>query len=76
MTAIELNRALQMEVYSLCNYEGLSAKVLSYIRKMKSQYERQHISKQEVMSGIEAGLKDVKAGRGISLDDFMREMLP
>lgn len=26
------------------------------------------------MAGIESGLKDVKAGRGISLDDFMQEM--
>lgn len=45
MTAIELNRALQTEVDSLYNYEGLTEKVLSYIRKMKSQYDQQRISK-------------------------------
>lgn len=74
MTAIELNHALQMEVASLADHEGLSLKVLNYIKRVKSQYEQQFISKQEVMAGIEAGLKDVKEGKGISLDEFMQEM--
>lgn len=33
-----------------------------------------YISKQELLAGIDAGLKDLKAGRKQSFDDFIKEM--
>ena len=33
-----------------------------------------YISKQEILTGIDAGLKDLKAGRKQSFDDFIKEM--
>lgn len=36
--------------------------------------EEQFVSKEEVLSGIEEGLKSVKAGAGMSMDEFMKEM--
>lgn len=74
MTTTELNRTLQIEMESLFNNEGLAIQVLNYIKKEKSQYEDQFISNQELMSGIKAGLEDVKAGKGMSMDEFLQEM--
>lgn len=74
MTAIELNRALQMEVDTLASYEGLTEKVLRYVRSLKRKYDEQFISKEEILNGIREGLEDVKAGRGMSLEEFMHEM--
>lgn len=74
MTTTELNRTLQIEMESLFNNEGLAIQVLNYIKKVKSQYEDQFISNQELMSGIKAGLEDVKAGKGMSMDEFLQEM--
>lgn len=36
--------------------------------------ETEYISKEEILAGIEAGLKDIKAGRTQSLDDFIKEL--
>lgn len=74
MTALEINRALQMEVDGLANYEGLAEKVLRYIRRIKTKYEEQFISKDEVLYGIEEGLKSVQAGTGLTMEEFMKEM--
>ncbi len=34
----------------------------------------EYISKREILAGIDAGLKDFKAGRMQSFDDFIKEM--
>lgn len=36
--------------------------------------ETEYISKEEILAGIEAGLKDIKDGRTQSLDDFIKEL--
>ena len=45
----------------------------SYILTLKDDDE-EYISKAEILAGIEAGLKDVKAGRTQSFDDFIKEL--
>lgn len=37
------------------------------------QIEEESIGKEEILAGIDAGLKDMKAGRTRSFDDFMKE---
>ncbi len=37
------------------------------------QEEEESIGKEEILAGIDAGLKDMKAGRTRSFDDFMKE---
>lgn len=36
--------------------------------------ETEYISKEEILAGIEVGLKDIKDGRTQSLDDFIKEL--
>lgn len=37
------------------------------------QIEEESIGKEEILAGIDAGLKDMKAGRTRSFDDFIKE---
>ena len=37
------------------------------------QEEEEYISKEEILAGIDAGLKDLKAGRARDFKDFMKE---
>lgn len=37
------------------------------------QTEEESIGKEEILAGIDAGLKDMKAGRTRSFDDFIKE---
>lgn len=37
------------------------------------QIEEESIGKEEILAGIDAGLKDMKAGRTRSFEDFMKE---
>ena len=37
------------------------------------QEEEEYISKEEILAGIDAGLKDLKAGRTRDFKDFMKE---
>ena len=39
----------------------------------KKAEETEYISKEEVLEMIDSGLKDMKAGRTQTLEDFMRE---
>ena len=34
--------------------------------------DEKYISKEEVLAGIDAGLKDLKAGRTVSFEDFIK----
>lgn len=40
----------------------------------KKKQEEEFISKEEILAGIDAGLKDLKAGRKQSFDSFIKEM--
>lgn len=57
------------------NREWLAAKLLEGTgrKQVKDEEETEYISKEEVLAKIDEGLKDVKAGRTLSFDEFMRE---
>ena len=42
-------------------------------RQVKEEEETEYISKEEVLAMIDSGLKDVKAGRSQSFEEFMSE---
>lgn len=60
--------------------EALIAKVHKYYCRMMLKLqsvkteEEEYISKEEVLAGIDAGLKDVKEGRCRSAYDFLNEL--
>ena len=43
------------------------------IEDLTEEKEAEYISKEEVLAGIDAGLKDMKAGRSKSFEQFMKE---
>lgn len=55
---------------SKSNKKWLSEKLLEDINEEETEY----ISKEEILAGIDAGLKDLKAGRKTSWDEFIKEM--
>lgn len=75
MTAIELNQSLLQEITSISDNENMVRKVLNYVRRLRRQQEEtEYISKEEILAGIDAGLKDMKAGRSVPFDDFLKEL--
>jgi len=50
----------------------LSKRLVESIKEQDD--DKEYISKKEILAGIDAGLKDVKAGNGVPLDDLMREL--
>lgn len=57
---------------SLKNKEWLSSKLINDIREEKAETE--YISKEEVLAGIDAGLKDMKAGRTRPARELLEEL--
>ena len=55
------------------NREWLADKLLEGTSRDKKAEETEYISKEEVLEMIDSGLKDMKAGRTQTLEDFMRE---
>ena len=49
----------------------LADKLLEGTRK--EEEETEYISKEEILAGIDAGLKDMKAGRSKTFEEFMRD---
>ena len=43
------------------------------IEDLAGEREAEYISEEEVLAGIDAGLKDMKAGRTKSFEQFMKE---
>ena len=64
---------LTIQSMSLRNKEWLSSKLAEDIQAQKKEQE-EFISKEEILAGIDAGLKDLKAGRKQSFDSFIKEM--
>ena len=58
---------------SICerNRVWLADKLLEGTRK--EEEETEYISKEEILAGIDAGLKDMKAGRSKTFEEFMRD---
>ena len=65
---------LTIQSMSLRNKEWLSSKLAEDIQAQKKEQEAEFISKEEILAGIDAGLKDLKAGRKQSFDSFIKEM--
>lgn len=79
MTTLELNAELFRQLSIIAEDETLMQKAVKAIRRLARQKETkneetEYISKEEVLAGIDAGLKDVLAGRTQSFDDFIKEM--
>lgn len=86
MTAMEL-KCLKMdlveELLSIDDKDALN-RVKNYLKKLNSKVkknanvldeeETEYISKEEILAGIDAGLKDMIAGRKQSARDFLKEM--
>ena len=79
MTTMEL-KSLKMdlveELLSLNDKEMLN-RVKTYLKRLKrmeAEKEEDEISKEEILAGIDAGLKDMIAGRKQSARDFLKEM--
>ena len=53
------------------NRVWLADKLLEGTRK--EEEESEYISKEEILAGIDAGLKDMKAGRSKTFEEFMRD---
>ena len=58
---------------SLNNQEWLLDKLQENIREQKEE-ETEYISKEEILAGIDAGLKDLKAGRMIPAEELLKEL--
>lgn len=79
MTTLELNAELFRQLSIIAEDETLMQKAVKALRRLARQKETQaeeteYINKEEVLAGIDAGLKDMIAGRTQSLDDFIKEM--
>ena len=58
---------------SLNNQEWLLDKLQENIREQK-EAETEYISKEEILAGIDAGLKDLKAGRMIPAEELLKKL--
>ncbi|MBP3512098.1 MAG: hypothetical protein J6K19_08710 [Prevotella sp.] len=79
MTAIELNQSLLQEITSISDNENMVRKVLNYVRRLRRQEETEYITKEEILAGIDAGLKEVKLAKegkieSVSAWDFLKEL--
>ncbi|MBD3590025.1 hypothetical protein [Bacteroides sp. GM023] len=79
MTTMEL-KSLKMdlveELLSLNDKEMLTRvkNYLKRLKKMEAEKEEEEISKEEILAGIDAGLKDVTAGRTRSAYELIDEL--
>lgn len=79
MTTMELNATLLKELSSIVSDESMVKDVISYIRRLRrnkksDKTEEETISKEEILAGIDAGLKDVKAGRTRPARELLDEL--
>ena len=79
MTTMEL-KSLKMdlveELLSLNDKEMLNRvkNYLKRLKKMEAEKDMEEITKEEILAGIDAGLKDVKAGRTRSAYELLDEL--
>ncbi len=76
MTTIESDAEKAQLAREILNLENIDA-----VRKLKQAYrplpakeESEFISKEEVLAGIESGLRDLKAGRKTPAREFLNEL--
>lgn len=56
---------------SLNNQKWISDRLIENIH---AKEDEQYISKEEILAGIDAGLKDMKAGGGVDAWEFLKEL--
>jgi predicted transcriptional regulator len=71
-----LKMDLVEELLSLNDKEMLNRvkNYLKRLKKMEAEKEMEEITKEEILAGIDAGLKDVKAGRTRSAYELLDEL--
>ena len=79
MTALELNAELFRQLSIIAEDETLMRKAVEAIRRLAQQKEAQteeteYISKEEVLEGIDAGLKDMIAGRTRPANELLEDL--
>jgi len=60
-----------LQTLSLNNQKWISEKL---IKSIHDKEEEQYISKEEILAGIDAGLKDMKAGRTRPIEELFKEL--
>lgn len=78
MTTMELNAELFRQLSIIAEDETLMRKAVKAIRKLAQKKEEEnkteYISKEEILEGIDAGLKDLKAGRTRPAEELLKEL--
>lgn len=78
MSSMELNAELFRQLSIIAEDETLMRKAVKAIRKLAQKKEEEngteYISKEEILAGIDTGLKDVKAGRTTLAREFSKEL--
>lgn len=79
MTCLELNATLLKELSTIVSDESMVKDVISYIRRLRrnrksDKVEEETISKEEILAGIDAGLKEVKAGKTRPARELLDEL--
>lgn len=60
---------------SLNNRKWLAEKLVESVNaNKKAKEEEEYISKEEILTGIDAGLKDLKAGRMTPIEELFKEL--
>ena len=69
--------SIATDLFTMDNYEML-VKLRKYMTKLKAQFttkeDEEYISKEEILAGIDAGLKDVKEGRCYPVETLFAEL--
>ncbi len=80
MTTMELNQSLLQEITYISDDENMVRKVLNYVRKLRrKEEETEYITKEEILAGIDAGLKEMKLAKEGKIEtcsawDFLNEL--
>ena len=76
MTTIESDAEKAQLAREILNLENIDAarKLKQAYRPLPAKEESEFISKEEVLAGIESGLRDLKAGRKTPAREFLNEL--
>jgi len=87
MTAVQLNANIQRNLGLLASRTDLMERVDRYVARLAKQVkpqakveeEEEYISKEELLAGIEQGLREVKEAmengdKGMTMEEFLNEL--
>lgn len=75
-SALELRNNLAIDILTMED-DSMVLKVSKYIAKLKNKLTTRKddtITKEEILAGIDAGLKEMKLGLGTPAEDFLNEL--